>query len=63
MSIAPYWVDAIAAAVKTGDETERAAALGGPVRKRFRIDYSRRFESQSRGGKKGGKAPKRKRHE
>jgi hypothetical protein len=63
VSIAPYWVDAIAAAVKTGDEKQAAAALGCAPRKRFRIDYSRRFESQSRGGKKGGKAPKRKRHE
>lgn len=56
--LGPGWADAIAAAVKTGDETLRADAMGGPVRKRFRIDYSRRFESQSRGGKKGGKAKK-----
>jgi hypothetical protein len=58
VSLGPGWVDAIAAAVKTGDEGQAAEALGRVPRKPFRIDYRRRAESQSRGGKKGGKRKK-----
>ncbi len=55
MSLGPYWVDAIAATVKTGDEEKRADAIGCSPRKGFRINWTRRAESASRGGKKGGK--------
>jgi len=53
-----YWVDSIAAAVKSNDETTRAEALGYKPRKRFRIDPARLAASAARGGRIGGRARK-----
>lgn len=53
-NLGPYWADSIAAAVRTGDEKERAAALGVAPRKRFRINSARLLDSAAKGGRIGG---------
>lgn len=54
-NLGPYWADTIAAAVKTGDETTRAEALGCKPRKRFRINSARLLDSAAKGGRIGGR--------
>jgi hypothetical protein len=54
----PGWVDSIAAAVKSNDETTRADALGYKPRKRLRIDAGRLAASAARGGRIGGRVRK-----
>ena len=56
-ALVPGWVDGIAAAVKSS-EKERREALGMKPHKSFRIDHARLMDSASRGGRKGGSAPK-----
>lgn len=53
-NLGPYWADSIAAAVRTGDEKERADALGVAPRKRFRINPARLLDSAAKGGRIGG---------
>jgi len=53
-----YWVDSIAAAVKSNDEATRAGALGYKPRKRLRIDRARIAASAARGGRIGGRVRK-----
>lgn len=50
----PGWVDAIAKAVSSKDEKQRAEALGYVPRRCFRIDRARLAASASRGGRIGG---------
>lgn len=56
MTLAPGWVDAIAKAVASKDEPERAEALGVKARRNFRIDRNRQRESAARGGRLGRRA-------
>lgn len=60
--LGPYWADAIAATIKSGDEVGRAEVTGAKPRRCMRIDWTRRIESAARGGRKGGKNKKGKRH-
>lgn len=52
--LGPYWADNIAAALKSGDEQERASVLGVKPRHCFRVSAAKMLESSRRGGQIGG---------
>lgn len=54
----PGWADAFGKTLSVGTRKEIEQATGKPHGPRFRIDYARRAESASRGGRKGGKRKK-----
>lgn len=56
--IGPGWAEEFGRLLATGTKAEIERATGKPHGPPFRIDYARRAESASRGGRKGGKRRK-----